>query len=68
MGTRAYGTIDLSRLLAKHANRWVALSRDERRVVASGKTPHEALTLAHAKGEADPILMWAPKEHSAYIL
>ena len=68
MATQTHQTIDLSKVLARYVDRWVALSRDERRVVASGKTPAEALKLAHAKGEADPILMWAPKEHSAYIL
>ena len=63
-----YQIIDLSKVLAKYRNCWVALSRDERKVIASGKTPKEALTQARLKGEADPILMWAPKEHSAYIL
>ena len=46
----------------------MALSADERRVVAAAKSPQEALKKAHAKGELDPILMWAPKEHSAYIV
>ena len=41
---------------------------DERRVVAAAKSPQEALKKVHAKGERDPILMWAPKEHSAYIV
>ncbi len=68
MGAQTHRTVDLSKVVAKHANRWVALSRDERRVIASGKTPGEALDLAHARGETDPILMWAPKEPSAYIL
>ncbi len=68
MGTQTYQTLDLSRVLAKYANRWVALSQDEKRVIASAKTPKKALTLALAKGETHPILMWAPKEHGAYIL
>jgi len=68
MRSRAQRIIDLTRVLAKYSDRWVALSRDERRVIASGKTPREALTHAHTKGEKDPILMWAPKEHGAYIL
>ena len=60
--------VDLSKVLAKHVNCWVALSADERHVVASAKHPQEALKKAKAKGERDPILMWAPKEHSAYIV
>ena len=61
-------TIDLSKILAKYANCWVALSSDERHVMASAKHPKQALKKAQAKGERDPILMWAPKEHSAYIV
>ena len=68
MATATFEPIDLSKILAKHANCWIALSSDERRVVASAKHPQEALKKAHAKGELDPILMWAPKEHSAYII
>ena len=68
MSTAVLEPIDLSKILAKHANCWVALSADERRVVAAAKSPQEALKRAHAKGERDPILMWAPKEHSAYIV
>ena len=60
--------VNLSNVLAHYANCWVALSADERRVVASAKHPQQALEKAHAKGERDPILMWAPKEHSAYIV
>ena len=68
MSTETLEPIDLSKILAKYANCWIALSADERRVVASGKHPQQALAQAKAKGERDPILMWAPKEHSAYIV
>lgn len=60
--------VDLSRCLSRYANCWIALSSDERRVLAKGKDPKDALAKARAKGERDPILMWAPKEHSAYIV
>ena len=68
MPTVAPEAIDLTKILAKYANCWIALSADERRVVASGKHPQQALKKAKAKGERDPIMMWAPKEHSAYIV
>ena len=60
--------INLSHVLAHYANCWVALSADEQRVVAYGTHPKVALTKAYARGEGDPILMWAPKEHRAYIV
>ena len=60
--------INLSNILTHYANCWVALSADERRVVARGKHPKVALARAYATGEDDPILMWVPKEHRAYIV
>ncbi len=68
MATAIKETIDLSKVLARYANCWVALSADEKHVLASAKHPTQALHKAQAKGEHDPILMWAPKEHSAYIV
>ena len=68
MSPAAVEPIDLSKLLAKYINCWVAFSADERRVIATAKHPQQALKKAQAKGERDPILMWAPKEHSAYIV
>lgn len=61
-------TVDLSKLLARYANCWVALSADERRVLATAKHPQQALKKSHQEGESDPILMWAPKTHDAYIV
>ena len=60
--------INLSNVLTNYANCWVALSADERRVIAHGKHPTVALTKAYTTGEANPILMWAPKERRAYIV
>lgn len=60
--------IDLTRVLARYGNCWVALAFDESHVVASAKHPRQALRRARAKGELDPILMWAPKESCAYIV
>jgi hypothetical protein len=60
--------IDLTKVLARYCNCWVALAADETHVVASARHPREALRRARAKGELDPILMWAPKESCAYIV
>ena len=40
---------------------WVALSADESRVVATGKTYQEAVMGAHDKGEDDPVVAIAPE-------
>lgn len=60
--------VDLRKVLARYTNCWIALSSDEQRVVATAKHPKQAASKAHAQGEDDPILMWAPKEHNAFIV
>ena len=40
---------------------WVALSADQSRVVATGKTYQEAVMGAHDKGEDDPVVAIAPE-------
>lgn len=40
---------------------WLALSADEERVVASGKTFSEAVENARGSGEADPVLIHIPE-------
>lgn len=61
-------SVDLRKVLARYANCWIALSSDEQHVVATAKHPKQAASKAHAKGENDPVLMWAPKEHNAYVV
>ena len=54
--------------LSKYAEQWVALSPKTRKVIASAKTPRQALLKAKEKGEADPILMRIPKRFHSYVL
>jgi hypothetical protein len=46
---------------------WIALSRDERRIVGTGLTVDEAIRVAHEHGEESPIVMKVPPV-SALIL
>lgn len=59
---------DLSRILKKYSNEWIALSNDQRRVLGRGKHPRDAYKKAVAKGEDKPILLRAPKDFGTYIL
>lgn len=61
-------TIDLSKILEPYSNEWVALSIDEKKVIASGKTVKEALQKAKQKGENSPILTKVPTEYGNYVL
>ncbi len=42
-------------------NSWIALSADESRVLASGQTYSDAVKLAEAKGESEPVLIKTPE-------
>ena len=61
-------TIDLSKILKPYSNEWVALSEDEKRVVASGKTIKETLQEANKKGEKSPIITKVPKDYCSFVL
>lgn len=39
---------------------WIALSSDERRIVATAKTLESAINSAHELGEKDPVMMKVP--------
>ena len=54
--------------LKRYADQWAALSPKTRKVVASAKTPKQALLKAKAKGELDPILTRIPKNFNSYVL
>jgi len=54
--------------LERYAEQWVALHPKTRKIIASGKTPKQALQEAQEKGEPDPILTRIPKRFRAYIL
>lgn len=52
---------DLSKLLKDVTpGAWVALSRDETRVLGSGSTMKEASYQAQQKGETNPVLIKVP--------
>jgi len=59
--------IDLT-MLEKYAEKWVALSSDESKVLGSGESPKQALEESIKKGEKNPILTKVPKSYSTYIL
>lgn len=59
---------DLSKILRVYHNEWVALSNDEKRVVASGKTLEKALREAKERGVDNPIMTKVPKEYGNYVL
>lgn len=59
--------IDWTELYKKYKGFWVALKDDEVTVVATGKTPQEALENAKKKGYPDPYLTRVPEEIVSYV-
>ena len=60
---------DVSKLLADiPKGAWVALSRDEERVVAYAAELQEVLRLAKEAGENDPIITRVPEAEAATLI
>lgn len=56
--------IRLQLLRSAPLNSWVALSEDESRIVAVGKTYSEVVELSERAGEADPLILKTPEQWS----
>ena len=59
--------IDLSKILLKYKKGWLALSPDNRKLVAVGKTLEEALEKARKKGVENPGLLKAAPADRLFI-
>lgn len=46
---------------------WLALDRDEKKVLGRGEDIEEAVKEAKENGEDDPVLIWAPKAWTAGV-
>ena len=59
--------IDWTKIYKKYKGLWVALKDDHKTVVASGKTPEEALKLANKKGFISPFLTRVPEKILPFV-
>jgi len=59
--------IDLRKILNPNASGWIALTADNKKKVASGKTLHEVLKKAKQKGIENPSVLKIPNLKTAYI-
>lgn len=59
-------TIDLSKILLRHKKGWIALTPDNRKLLASGNTLKQVLVKANRKGVTNPTVFKAVSlEHFA---
>ncbi|MDZ4285289.1 MAG: DUF5678 domain-containing protein [Patescibacteria group bacterium] len=59
--------IDWTPIYKKYKGMWVALKKDEKTVIASGKTAKEAWSKAQKKGYEKPILTRMPDKLITYV-
>lgn len=60
---------DLPKLLADiPKGAWVALSHDEKRVIAYGSELQEVIEKAKEKGELDPVVIRVPQSEAVALL
>lgn len=52
----------------KYANKWIAITPDEKKIVGSGRTLSKAIAEAKKKGIKNPILTRVNKTDAGYIL
>lgn len=58
---------DLTEVLKKYAEIWVALNKSLSKVISSGKTPQKALKKAQKEGYSDPYILWAANNYGANV-
>ena len=58
----------LGKLIVGYENKWIALSKDKTRIIASGMSVNKVATQAFKKGEKNPVLMKVPSSSSSHIL
>jgi len=59
---------DLWARLADYQDQWVALSADEREIVAWDRSFKEAVAKARKKGEPHPVMLKVPLETGGYLV
>lgn len=60
-------TIDLTKTLKGYNSGWVSISKDQKRVVAAGKTLKTLIQKLNKMGNPEGYLMRAAKDYSNYI-
>lgn len=56
-------SIDLTKIIRKYTNGWIALSPDYKKVVGHAKSIKEVESIAQSRGVKNPVLMRAAKSY-----
>ena len=68
MRKRSSVAIERPSTYKKYANKWIAISPDEKRIIGSGTTLSKAAKEAKKKGVKNPIFTRIPKKPVGYLL
>ncbi len=60
-------TVDLSKIIVKYKNKWVALTADNKKLVASGSSLSQVLNIANKNGVKDPSVFKVPNVENLFI-
>jgi len=58
-------SIDITKIVDRFGNQWVALSPDLKTVYASGDTSTEVLAKAQTSGHLNAVIAWLPRSNLA---
>ena len=59
--------VDLSKILAKYKKGWLALSADNKSLIATGKTLEEVLKKAREKGVGNPSVLKTTPVNNLFV-
>lgn len=59
--------INLAKILKNHTSGWVSISKDYKKVIASGRTLKGLLQKLEKMGKPEGYLMKAAKDYSGYV-
>lgn len=59
--------VDLSKILAKYKRGWIALSADNRSLIATGKTLEEVLQKSKKRGIDNPSVLKAAPVNNLFV-
>lgn len=60
--------VDFSDLPENYQDKWVALSADEKEVIAHGDSLAETIKESEKKGEKKPVMLKMPSKSGSYVL
>ena len=59
--------LDLSKVIKKYKDKWVALTSDNKKLIGSGNSLSQVLSIAQKKGVKDPSVFKVPSVKNLFV-